>query len=342
MTERLSGLYFLRGQARSVPGFAAMSGNRIVVWDENDAPLAEAEMGTVRISSRLANIPRRFRFADGSCFETRDNDAADAFLSGHQNKDGWLHRLERSWRVVLASVVLIGVAGWAAFVFGIPAAAKWAALHTPPDVAEFAGEQTLYTLNSTVLYKTKLTEAEQKRVTRLFAATAKFAQRGPTGYHLVMRNAPALGANAMALPDGTIVMTDALLPLVKNDAELEGVFAHEMAHVDRAHSLQSVYQAAIVPMAIAVVMGDASQIAHVTSVLPGIVVQAAYSRGMEQEADDDAAVTLKKMGSSPVYLAAILERMERKACKGKDCPKDWLGSHPETSARVKRLREEAR
>jgi len=46
-------------------------------------------------------------------------------------------------------------------------------------------------------------------------------------------------------------MTDQMIPLVKRDEEIEGVFAHEMSHVDRAHGLQRIYQASIVPAAIA-------------------------------------------------------------------------------------------
>jgi predicted Zn-dependent protease len=117
------------------------------------------------------------------------------------------------------------------------------------------------------------------------------------------------------------------------------VFAHELSHVDRAHGLQRIYQAALVPAAIAFVTGDASQLGHFASILPGILLQSAYSREFEQQADDDAAITLHRMGKNPAALADLLERMERKVCGPKECGPNWLGSHPATALRAARLRK---
>jgi Zn-dependent protease with chaperone function len=163
---------------------------------------------------------------------------------------------------------------------------------------------------------------------------------GAAAYRLLMRDSPRLGPNALALPDGTIVMTDQLLPMVKADDELEGVFAHEIAHVDRAHTLQGLYQAALVPAAIALATGDLSQISQIATVLPGILLQAAYSRGLEQQADDDAAAVVRRLGGNPAHLADLLERMETQLCQKSSCPPNWLGTHPEGRLRALRLRNQ--
>jgi Zn-dependent protease with chaperone function len=125
------------------------------------------------------------------------------------------------------------------------------------------------------------------------------------------------------------------------DDEAQGVFAHEMSHIDRVHSLQRLYQAAIVPAAIAFVTGDISQITQLATLLPGILVQAAYSRysrDLEQQADDDAAAVLKRLGGDPAHLADLLDRMEKTLCGKQGCSSGWLGDHPETDFRALRLR----
>ena len=122
------------------------------------------------------------------------------------------------------------------------------------------------------------------------------------------------------------------------DDEAQGVFAHEMSHIDRVHSLQRLYQAAIVPAAIAFVTGDISQITQLATLLPGILVQAAYSRDLEQQADDDAAAVLKRLGGDPAHLADLLDRMEKTLCGKQGCSSGWLGDHPETDLRALRLR----
>ncbi|MEJ0042041.1 MAG: M48 family metallopeptidase [Rhizomicrobium sp.] len=142
------------------------------------------------------------------------------------------------------------------------------------------------------------------------------------------------------MPDGTIVMTDPLWALVKQDAEIEGVFAHEMSHVDHAHQLQRIFEASLIPATIAIFTGDMSQMSQISAILPGIIVQSAYSRGFEQQADDDGAATLRRMGEKPSRMADLLERMDKKLCGKNGCPPSWIGDHPNTAIRAARLRAE--
>ena len=110
-----------------------------------------------------------------------------------------------------------------------------------------------------------------------------------------------------------------------------GVFAHEMSHVNHAHGLQSVYQASLVPAVIAFVTGDAGQVGHIAAILPGILLQAAYSRGFEQQADDDANRELRAHGEDPGRLADLLERMEHEICNKGGCLPELAGFPPPDS-----------
>ncbi|HEY4076132.1 MAG TPA: M48 family metallopeptidase [Rhizomicrobium sp.] len=303
------------------------------ISDASGAMLAAASLKQVRTTSRLGATRRRLDFPDGGSFDTSDNDAVDAFF----RHSGWLHRLEDSWRAVLASVALAAAAAALFALYGVPATAAWLARHTPASVAHFATDQTLDALDRTAMDPTRLAPAVQNRYRVLFAAVAHAAPG--TGYRLLFRNAPSIGANAFALPDGTVIMIDQMDRMIPKDEEIQGVFAHEMSHVTRAHGLQSIYQASLVPAAIAFITGDASQIGHIATILPGVLLQSAYSRGFEQQADDDAAIVMRRMGKNPGALGDLLERMEQKYC-GHDggCGPSWLGSHPATAARAARLR----
>lgn len=297
--------------------------------------LAEAPLQRVQASARLGSLRRKLNFPGGGCFETADNDAIDAMLLGGS---GLLHRLEKSWRAVLAGVLLAGAAvAWFAF-YGVPVAAAYLARHTPSGASHFIASQALSVLDHHTLLPTKLSAARQKELRLQFAAAAARQPRGPGSYHLLLRNAAMIGPNAFALPDGSIVLTDQLAAMVRDKTEIEGVFGHEMAHINRAHVLQLVYQAALVPAAIAFVSGDASQASHFAAILPGLLLQSSYSRTFEQQADDDAAATMRAMGENPAGLANLLERMEGKMCGHDGCGPNWLGSHPATAERAARLR----
>jgi Zn-dependent protease with chaperone function len=301
------------------------------VVDESGAVLANVPRLGTKVSSRLGALQRRVIFPGQGIFETGDNDAIDALLHGHS---GWLHRIEASWPAIIAS--LLGAAAAAAwfFFYGAPMTAAALARATPPQLARFMTTEALSTLDGRVLHPTKLSQIQRQHFLSRFAAMAEPHK----AYRLLLRDAPLIGPNAFALPDGRIVLTDQLAAMVRSDAEIDGVFAHEMAHVDRVHVLQRVYQTSLVPAAIAFVTGDATQVSHFASILPGILLQSAYSRQFEQEADDDAAATLRRHGEDPGKLADLLERMTQALCHSQDCEPGWLGGHPPTSVRATRLR----
>ena len=333
----IDGRYFLPHSARFVPGRAELvDGKTLRVCGTDGSVLAEAPFRKVKISSRLGNIARRLTFADGAVFETYDNDGVDDMLTEVRRffHEGWVDRLERSWRTVVVSVLLAGAVGAAFFIWGLPAIALQLALHTPADVAKLMSDQTMSAIDSAYLKHTKLSAADQKKVQVLFGRVASHAPRGENGYRLLIRGGGPLKANAFALPDGRVVMTDELWALVKNDDEIEGVFAHEISHVDRAHGLQRVYEASLIPAVIAVVTGDLSQVSQLSVLLPAILVQSAYSRQNEEEADGDAVEILKRMGAKPARFADLLARLNAKNCGKKDCEPGWISDHPETEVRI--------
>ena len=340
----IEGRYFFPKSARHVPArLSVEAGATLHIQGEDGAVLAEAPVRKVRVSPRLGNIARRFDLPGGGHFETYDNDGVDALVRGtrHLSGGGWIDRLERSWHSVAISVLLAALAVYAVVTYGIPATAIRLAQDTPPSMSRVLADQTMNVLDRSYLLPSRLGAEQRNKAQALFDRVASHAPRGRAGYRLVFRGGGIIvGPNAFALPDGRIVMTDELWGVVKNDDEIEGVFAHEMSHVDHAHGLQRVYEAALIPAAIAVVTGDVSQVSQLSVILPGILVQSAYSRAFEQQADDDAAALLLRMGAKPSHMADLLERLENKACAKKSCGPSWLGSHPETASRAERLRAE--
>jgi Zn-dependent protease with chaperone function len=339
----LPGRYFYPNAARFVPARAGAEGRLLRIEDESGGVLVQTPARAVRVSARLARLTRRFDLPDGAIFETDDNDGADDLLRAlrKRRRGGFTDRLERAWPVVALSLLVTLATGAIFIVQVIPRVAEWLARETLPAVAHTMSEQTLSALDRFALKPTKLSAADQFKATKLFLTVATHARGGLRGYRLVFRSG-TIGPNAFALPDGTIVMTDELWPLIKDDEEIEGVFAHEMSHVDHAHGLQRVFEASLFPAALAIFTGDMSQISQMAAILPGIIAQSAYSRSFEQQADDDAAATLRSMGEKPSHMADLLERLDKKMCAGKTCPPSWIGDHPNTVERAARLRAEDR
>src|SRR6185503_14921436 len=118
--------------------------------------------------------------------------------------------------------------------YGVPSGAEWLARETPPSASRLIAEQTLKAMDGKILLPTTLPSARQQQIRDRFAIVAGWEAPG-NRYTLLLRSAPHIGPNAFALPDGRIVVTDQLALMAEGNADLDGVLAHEMAHVNHAH-----------------------------------------------------------------------------------------------------------
>jgi predicted Zn-dependent protease len=150
---------------------------------------------------------------------------------------------------------------------------------------------------------------------------------------LLFRKSDAIGANALTLPNGTIVVTDGLIALAQNDQEILAVLAHEAGHARRRHALRMMLESSALSALLSWYVGDVNTLA-VTA--PASLLNAKYSRDFEREADDYAVEVMRLNGISPSVLADILERMnDTRGSKGVPA---YLSSHPATEERLARFR----
>lgn len=133
------------------------------------------------------------------------------------------------------------------------------------------------------------------------ALTHQPAGRVPP-WQLVFRQS-RIGPNALALPGGTIIMTDELVNLVDGDTQvLSAVLALELGHVQQRHSLRLLVQATVLGTLSAVVLGDFNS---VLASVPVMLGQAQYSREAEREADAHAVQVLKAAALSPAWSPCL-------------------------------------
>src|SRR4029077_985450 len=95
-------------------------------------------------------------------------------------------------------------------------------------------------------------------------------------YRLEFRACKGMGPNAFALPGGAIVLTDDLVELAENDAQISAVLAHEIGHVRNRHGLRLALQATGLSALIAALAGDAVSITSLAATLPTALLQSGY------------------------------------------------------------------
>jgi Zn-dependent protease with chaperone function len=152
-----------------------------------------------------------------------------------------------------------------------------------------------------------------------------------------LRKGGRVGANALALPAGIIVLTDELVKLARDDREIEAVLAHEFGHQRQRHILRHLLQDSTAALLVAVTIGDLSALTSLAAAAPTLLLQMKFSRDFEREADDFALDYLARKNIPPETFAAILERLEKSRPGGRD-GSDFLSTHPDVRVRIERAR----
>lgn len=339
MKGEAKGKYLNAGSSRVQDACIFFSGKELSVVDEFGQKLVSASLAEVNISARLGNVPRLLGFPDQSGFETRENDLVDEWLKSVGKSRSLVSFLEGKIRYALASLVLTVLLIWGFVSYGIPPLAEGVADQLPDDLLDSTSEFSLELLDRLVLEPTELTAARKNEIQGLVRRT--FPELSNPGYRLVFRRGAELGANAFALPDGVIVFTDELIDLLKSDAEILAVFAHEYGHVVERHSLRQVLQDSAIAVLSFLVIGEATDtLQESLNALPAAFMHGAYSREFESEADDYAFRMLSDAGLSPHSLGDALRRLHEEHGEGEGLK--YFSSHPPFEDRIRRAAEASR
>jgi Zn-dependent protease with chaperone function len=303
-------------------------------------PVSIGDLARTEISARVGRIPRRISFADGSLFETEDNDAVDLWMKKH-GKSGFVHELERFHPRLLAFVAAVFLFAGLIYRFAVPALVEVAVLVTPPAVTQWMASGTLLSLDKAVFSESALPEERQTEIRDAFNQVAALSSRGVAGYNLNFRQGGAIGPNAFALPDGTLVITDELIELADGDMDMIiGVLAHEIGHVEQEHSLRQLYRAAGVAGLIMLIAGDVGAAGEDILTSGAALMSLSHSRDAENEADRISVELMAKAWRDPRAIGRFFARLEEKL--GLDGDSSFLSTHPGTAERRQAIDDHAR
>ncbi len=292
----------------------------------------------LRIQSRVGNTPRLITLPSGAALETTDHDPLDRWWMLHGGRTSGVHAFESRLGWVLAAVVSVFVLFIGGAVWGVPWASGIVARALPPAAVARLGEGSMDILDRVALGSTSLKPARQAELTQLFESLTA-GDDGAYNFRLEFRAGGIFGANALALPDGTVVVTDELVELSGHDDELAAVMLHEIGHVVHRHGARRVIAHAGLAALTAALFGDVSVSASLVFALPNVLLESAYSRAMEEEADEYALTRMDALGVSLEHFAAFFERMAEK--RGNAEPPGYVSSHPPTEERIRRILERA-
>lgn len=354
-----------RARAASVSLHPSRGGPRLQLRALDDGQTLDLASDQVGWPERWSagRMPPRLTvdLGDHGSLQIEDPLAWQTMLANSGRRTPLAERMQTQLKVLLGVLLIAGIGIWAFYRWGTPWAATQIARHVPLAWELALSERAMKEIDQAYVKPTKLAPERQAELREGFARLKVLAgsnlQRYP-GYTppLKLEFRSGMGANAFALPGGTIVMTDAMVEKASSsgagDTALLGVLAHEIGHVQYRHTTRMVVEQGVLNVGLGLALGDVSSIVSFGS---SLLTSLAYRRSHETEADCYAVAMMNKAGLPTQPIADLLLSIEKdmadkvpggsraaSAPEPSQKPKesggfDWFSTHPDTAARARNL-----
>lgn len=158
----------------------------------------------------------------------------------------------------------------------------------------------------------------------------------------------ATDINAFALPGGYIYVNRGLISAARNEGELAGVLAHEIAHVAERHGTENATKAygtqAGVGLLAQVLAGRNRRAGLPQQIIGSLGLNAAFmkfSRDAENEADRVGAQMMARAGYDPLAMASFFDLLQQQKGSNPGAVAQFFSSHPAPANRSANIRRYA-
>lgn len=135
--------------------------------------------------------------------------------------------------------------------------------------------------------------------------------------------------NAFAMPGRRLVLTSGIIQEAKNEQELCGVIAHELAHMEQNHVMKKLGKEIGYSVLMTVTSGGGAE--AVREILH-LLSSTAYDRELEEDADKLAVDYLANAGIDPIPFSDLMYRIAQQ--EGGGAYMDWIATHPNPEERA--------
>ena len=177
----------------------------------------------------------------------------------------------------------------------------------------------------------------------VFTPLTRHAGGPPYPYSISIANYAEV--NAFSLPGGPVWVHRGAIQAAENEAELAGVLAHEIGHIERRHVARQVTSQMLTGGFLALLgqvlpQDRAGQIGRVAAGFAAQGTMLKFSRDDEREADREGTRILRQSGWDPRGLADFLDVLRQKAERDPSSVEIFLSDHPAPGERAAALRAE--
>ena len=183
-------------------------------------------------------------------------------------------------------------------------------------------------------------EYRDERLTQYINLVGKtigdLSDRPNLNYHFAILNSQE--QNAFAAPGGYIFVTIGLLKTLKNEAELAGVLAHEVAHVTQKHMLETIRRGALLANVSELSMAAMNKDPQMFSNIIDEITDKLFTKGLDKDKEFEADVYgvefAYRAGYNPKGLQDYLHTLQSQEGHAQS---RFFTTHPSTVERIAKL-----
>jgi predicted Zn-dependent protease len=152
--------------------------------------------------------------------------------------------------------------------------------------------------------------------------------------------------NAFALPGGPIWIHRGAIDAARNESQLAGVIAHEIAHVANRHAAEQMTKGSFANVGLGILGavlggGTGAQIAQMGAGFAAQATMMKFSRDDEREADMKGLHYMRRAGYDPRGLVEFLGVLRAQQGRNPGSVATFFSSHPAPAERISRLQQQA-
>lgn len=272
-------------------------------------------------------LPYQYLEVSDAAFE---NALKDMYREAQFHKHAGGKLLSTGVKVLLSFIVVVTGLVLLVYFYALPAIADKMAKRVPISWEEEFGNASY----------TQMMAGEKKDDENSKRATAFFKAMGYSSEYKVditVTKNPVV--NAYALPGGRIVVYEGILLGMDSYEEFAALLSHEYSHVALRHSTKSVFRSMSGYLLLSMLFGDASGVGALVIENADQLKQLGYSRGLEQEADENGLKLMKQKGIEPEGMSDLLNTLKEEEGSGTNDAMQFLSTHPLTKERMKYIRQ---
>lgn len=243
-------------------------------------------------------------------------DMLESMLS--RKRDTWKGRATNLRSIGLLKVVIVVILFLVALYFWlVPYLAGRMAMRVPVSYEQGLGNNVYSAMRRSM----KIDEKKSLYANEFFTA-----MKIPSDYNIRITVVRDSQVNAFAIPGGHIVVYDAIIDKMEDYEEFAALISHEFTHIQKRHSLRSMFRSLGSTMFFAVIFGDLGVISNVIINNADQLKSLEYSRKLEKEADLNGVKLLSERQISSQGFVDLFEILKTSSPGAESA--EWISSHP--------------